>query len=92
MITYRNIDHLLMDSTSFISIGDRIVFSQDISIGDEVALKTDNLSMVIRVDEKLENKYRGTVLHDNSPRNIADWIQVGEKVEFSVKKISGKRV
>ncbi len=92
MITYRNIDHLLMDSTSFISIGDKVVFSQEISIGDEVTLKTDNHSMVVSVDEKSENKYRGTVLHNNSPRNIADWVQVGEKVEFSVKKVSGKIV
>lgn len=72
-IRYRNIDSALQDSTTFISIGGKVVFSNEIKAGETVTPKTDRFSMVVEIIERVDTRYRGKVFNDNSSDKIEDW-------------------
>ena len=96
MTEYRNIDDVIEDAQICVTIGDLKKTPLDISgipkISDEISLDSDKAdSMVIEVTEVSDDNslLKGRVVHGYFPENQNEWINEGEFVEVSRKKISG---
>jgi hypothetical protein len=95
MSQYRNIDEILHDAVRIepimLSSQDNTNWSFIPEVSDEVYLKTDRETIIVEVTSVSDNKetFRGTVTHGYFPKEKEKWINVGDLVEFSQKKIAG---
>jgi len=94
MDEHRNIDSLLVDASTCITIGDPsepIDWSGIPKNNDNVSLNTkDDQTIVVEVLSTADNQiFQGKVVHGYYPKTKEDWLDVGALVEFSLKKIAG---
>jgi hypothetical protein len=94
MNIYKNIDSIVKDAPPKSILSDpkkTNSFNAIPKILDEVLIDTDKEYPLVAVINGISNDkslFTGTVKHGYFPDNKKNWINVGDKVEFSLKKIA----